>query len=190
MNLLFNLQHACQHSHWEDLGYVYINIKNEDVEMDYGVLQVFFQAFEALSPDTVGESFESFTSKLINCVEEEMQEADPDRSPSSSLDEFDKQFIGQLGMALIYVCYSKKCFTQGYNILHVLHNLSINYALYIGEFGVQQRPLTTAQVPLAAADICLNLDEPVYTSALCTPVLWRYFVAQTMVVQQMTVALG
>ena len=166
MNLFFNLQHASQHNRWEDLGYVYINMKNEDVEMDYGVLEVFFQAFEAFSPDTIGESFDTFTSKVTNCVEEGMPEADPDRSPSSSLDEFDKQFIGQLGVALMYFCYSKKCFTQGYNVLHVLHNLGINYALYSGEFGVQRRPLTTTEVSLTAADICLNLDEPVYTSAL------------------------
>ena len=37
-----------------------------------------------------------------------MPEADPDCSPSSSLDEFEKQFIGQLGVALMYFCYSKK----------------------------------------------------------------------------------
>ena len=43
MNLLFNLQHANQHNRWEDLGHVYINMKNEDVEMDYGVLEVFFK---------------------------------------------------------------------------------------------------------------------------------------------------
>ena len=83
-------------------------MKNEDVEMDYGVLEVFFQAFEAFSPDTVGESLKRFTSKLTNCVEEGMPEVDPDRSPSSSLDEFEKQFIGQLGVALMYFCYSKK----------------------------------------------------------------------------------
>ena len=37
---------------------------------------------------TVGKSFERFTFKLTNCVEEGMPEADPDRSPSFSLDEF------------------------------------------------------------------------------------------------------
>ena len=57
---------------------------------------------------TVGESFERFTFKLTNCVEEGMPGADPDRSPSSSLDEFKKQFMGQLGVALMYFCYSKK----------------------------------------------------------------------------------
>ena len=139
MNMLFMFQHASQHNRWEDLGYVYINMKNEDVEMDYGVLEVFFKAFETFSPDTVGESFERFTSKITNCVEEEMPEADPDHNASSSIDEFDKQFVGQLGVALLYFCYSKQCFTQGYNVLHVLQNLSINYALYSSEFGVQQR---------------------------------------------------
>ena len=48
----------------------------------------------------------------------------------------------------------------------VLHNFSINYSLYCGEFGVQKRALTTSEVALTAADICLNINEPLHGSAL------------------------
>lgn len=141
-------------------------MKNEDVEIDSGVLGAFYQAFETFCPDAVGDCFERFASKLRYYLEEGMPEAAPNRSPSSSLDDGDKDFIGQLGVALMYFCYSKQCFTQGYNVLHVLHNFSINYSFYSGEFGMQKRPLTTTEVALTAADMCLHLDEPAYTSTL------------------------
>lgn len=141
-------------------------MKNEDVEIDSGVLEAFYQAFETFCPDAVGDCFERFASKLRYYLEEGMPEAAPNRSPSSSLDDGDKDFIGQLGVALMYFCYSKQCFTQGYNVLHVLHNFSINYSFYSGEFGMQKRPLTTTEVALTAADMCLHLDEPAYTSTL------------------------
>lgn len=69
-------------------------------------------------------------------------------------------------LALMSYCHQKKLFSQGYNVLHVLHNFSINYSLYTGEFGIQQRPLSTTEVSLTAADICLHLDTPASTSAL------------------------
>lgn len=141
-------------------------MKNEDVEIDSGVLEAFYQAFETFCPDAVGDCFERFASKVRYYLDEGMPEAAPNRSPSSSLDDGDKDFIGQLGVALMYFCYSKQCFAQGYNVLHVLHNFSINYSFYSGEFGMQKRLLTTTEVALTAADMCLHLDEPAYTSAL------------------------
>ena len=161
------LQHASQHNNWEELGYVYINMKNEGVEIASSVFENFYQAFENCFPlDSIGEGFQKFASKVLQILEEGMPELAPDHSPSSSLDEGDRQFIGELGVALMYVCYKKQHFTQGYTVLHVLHNYSINYSLYSGEFGIQKRPLTTTEVALTAADICLNLEEPLYASAL------------------------
>ena len=62
---------------------------------------------------TVGKSFERFTFKLTNCVEEGMPEADPDRSPSFYLDEFK------------VVCTSKKRKLRLFvkNIFHRISNL-------------------------------------------------------------------
>lgn len=161
------LQHASQKESWEDLGHVYISMKNEDVEIDSDVLEAFYQAFETFCPaDTIGDCFDKFASKIHDYLKEGMPEPDPECSPSTSLDNGDKDFIGQLGVALMYFCWHNQCFAQGYNVLHVLHNLSINYSLYSGEFGIQKRPLTTTEVSLTAADICLHLEEPVYTSAL------------------------
>ena len=161
------LQHASQKESWEDLGLVYINMKNEDVEVDSGVLEAFYQEFETICPaDTIGDCFDKFASKICDYLKEGMPEPDPECSPSASLDDGDKDFIGQLGVALMYLCCHNQCFAQGYNVLHVLHNFSINYSFYSGEFGIQKRPLTTTEVSLTAADICLQLEEPVYTSAL------------------------
>ena len=141
-------------------------MKNENVEIDYGMLQAFYNAFETNCLQTVGECFEKFSSQIHHHLEKRIPNPDPDRSPSALLDDDDKYFLGQLGVALMYLSYSKQLFNQGYTVLHVLHNFSINYSLYSGEFGAQGRPLTTTEVALTAADICLNLNEPVYSSAL------------------------
>ncbi|KAJ7389899.1 testis- and ovary-specific PAZ domain-containing protein 1 [Desmophyllum pertusum] len=160
------IKHASEHNSWEDLGYVYVNMKNEDVEIDHDVLQTFFQAFGTYCPETVGECFEKFSSKIQQCLEQRMPNPEPDHSPSACFDDDDKYVIGQLGVALMYLSYSKQLFSQGYTVLHVLHNFSINYSLYSGEFGVQQRPLTTIEVALTATDICLCIPKPLYSSAL------------------------
>ncbi|XP_068746754.1 uncharacterized protein [Montipora capricornis] len=161
------LKHASQNKSWQDHGQIYIDMKNEDVELDSSVLRAFYQAFEEYSSDTIGDSFDKFASKVQFCFEKEgLASVDPEGSPSSFLDVNDKYFFGQLGVALMYYCYQKKSYSQGYNVLHVLHNFSINYSLYTGEFGSQQRPLTTTEVSLTAADICLHLDTPAYSSAL------------------------
>lgn len=160
------MQHASEQQRWEDLGYVYLNMKDENVEIDFGVLQAFFHAFETNCTQTLGECFEKFSSNIHHRLEQRMPNAEPDRSPSALLDDDDKYFFGQLGVALMYLSYSKQLFDQGYSVLHVLHNFSINYSLYCAEFGVQGRPLTTIEVALTAADICLNVNEPVYSSAL------------------------
>lgn len=146
---------------------MYISMKNEDVEMDTSVMKAFYQAFQTHSADAIGDNFDQFASKVRACLEKEpVAESDPERSPSSFLDVNDKCFFGQMGVALMSYCHQKKLFSQGYNVLHVLHNFSINYSLYTGEFGIQQRPLSTTEVSLTAADICLHLDTPAATSAL------------------------
>lgn len=160
------MQHASEQQSWEELGYVYVNMKNEEVEIDYDLLQAFYRAFETNCPQTVGECFEKFSLKIHHHLEQRMPNPGPDCSPSALLDDDDKFFLGQLGVALMYLTYSKQLFSQGYTVLHVLHNFSINYSLYSGEFGVQKRALTTAEVALTAADICLNNNEPLYSSAL------------------------
>ena len=159
-------QHASEQNSWEDLGFVYVAMKNEDVDTDYDVLQAFFQAFEGHYVQTVGENFEKFGSNIHHHLEQAMPKSEPDCSPSDFLDDDDKHFIGQLGVALMYLTYSQKLFNQGYTVLHVLHNFSINYSMYTGECGVQQRPLTPCEVALTAADICLNQSQPLYSSAL------------------------
>ena len=160
------MQHASEHQSWEDLGYVYVNMKNEELDIDYDVLQAFYHAFEANCPQTVGECFEKFSVKIHHHLEQRMPNLGPDCSPSALLDDDDKFFLGQLGVALMYLMYSKQLFSQGYTVLHVLHNYSINYSLYSGEFGVQKRALTTTEVALTAADICLNINGPLHSSAL------------------------
>lgn len=165
VDVLILLQHASQHKSWEDLGCVYINMKNEHVEIDSNAVAPFYQAFETFCPDTIGESYKKFVSKVCHVLGG-VPESDPDRSPSSSLDDGDKYFIGHLGVALMYFCCHNKSFAQGYKVLHELHNFSINYSLYSGEVGFQQRPLTTTEVSLTAADICLHLEQPAYASAL------------------------
>lgn len=160
------LQHASEHQSWEDLGYVYVNMKNEELEIDYDVLQAFYHAFEANCPQTVGECFEKFSLKIHYHLEQRIPNLEPDSSPSALLDDDDKFFLGQLGVALMYLMYSKQLFSQGYTVLHVLHNFSINYSLYSGEFGVQKRALTTTEVALTASDICLNINGPLHSSAL------------------------
>ncbi|XP_078357548.1 uncharacterized protein LOC144642464 isoform X2 [Oculina patagonica] len=160
------IKHASEQQRWEDLGYVYVAMKDENVEIDFGVLEAFFHAFENNCTQTLGECFEKFSSKIHHYLEQRMPNPEPGQSPSALLDDDDKYFFGQLGVALMYLSYSKQLFNQGYSVLHVLHNLSINYSLYTAEFGVQGRPLTTTEVALTAADMCLRLNEPVYSSAL------------------------
>lgn len=163
--VLVILQHASEHQMWEDLGFVYVSMKSETVEFDYSALQAFFHAFETNCPQTLGECFEKFSSKIYHHLEQNMPNPEPDRSPSAVLDDDDKYFIGQLGVALMNLSYTKQLFLQGYSVLHVLHKYDINYVSYSGEFGVQGRPLTTAQVALTAADICLHLDNTLHSSA-------------------------
>ena len=164
---LLLLQHAGQHQSWEDLGLVYISMKNEEVEMDTSVMKAFYQTFQTHSADAIGDRFDQFASKVRACLEKEpLADSNPESSPSSFLDVNDKCFFGEIGVALMSYCHQKKLFSQGYNVLHVLHNFSINYSLYTGEFGIQQRPLSTTEVSLTAADICLHLDTPASTSAL------------------------
>ncbi|XP_029209578.2 uncharacterized protein LOC114973339 isoform X2 [Acropora millepora] len=161
------IKHAGQHQSWEDLGLVYISMKNEEVEMDTPVMKAFYQAFQTHSADAIGDRFDQFASKVRACLEKEpLADSNPESSPSSFLDVNDKCFFGEIGVALMSYCHQKKLFSQGYNVLHVLHNFSINYSLYTGEFGIQQRPLSTTEVSLTAADICLHLDTPASTSAL------------------------
>ena len=141
-------------------------MKDEEVEIDYDVLEAYYHAFEANCPQTVGECFEKFSLKIQHHLEQRMPNLEPDCSPSALLDNDDKYFLGQLGVALMHLTYSKQLFSQGYTVLHVLHNFSINYSLYSGEFGAQKRALTTTEVALTAADICLNINEPLHSSAL------------------------
>ena len=159
-------QHASQQNCWEDLGFVYVAMKNEDVDIDSEVLKAFFQSFEANHIQTVGENFEKFCNKIHHHLEQTVPNTEPDSSPSASLDDDDKRFIGELGVAIMYLTYFKQLFDQGYSVLHVLHNFSINYSIYAGEFGVQKRPLTSSEVALTAADICLSLSQPLHSSAL------------------------
>ena len=110
-------QHASEHQSWEDLGYVYVSMKNEELEIDYDVLKAFYDAFEANCPQTVGECFEKFSLKIHHHLEQRMPNLEPDSSPSALLDEDDKFFLGRLGVALMYLCYSKQLFNQGYTVL-------------------------------------------------------------------------
>ncbi|XP_022802629.1 uncharacterized protein LOC111340108 isoform X3 [Stylophora pistillata] len=161
------IKHASEQNSWEDLGSVYVAMKNEDVDVDLGVLlKVFFESFEVNSVQTVGENFGKFCDKIHQHLKQTVPSSEPDSSPSASLDDDDKRFIGELGVAIMYLTYIKQLFDQGYSVLHVLHNFSINYAMYTGEFGVQKKPLTSCQVALTAADICLSISQPLHSSAL------------------------
>ena len=132
-------------------------MKKEAVEINISVVESFYQSFQNFcAADTVGQSFKRFAERIERNLKETMAE----------LDEVDKEFIGQIGVALMYLCYRSKHFSQGREILHPLHNLGINYYRYSGEFGLQQRPLTAAEVVLTAVDICLNLEKPAYDDAL------------------------
>lgn len=149
-------QSASQQNRWEDLGYVYVSMKKEAVEINNSVVESFYQSFQNFcAADSFGQSFKRFAERIERNLEE-----------MAELDEVDKEFIGQIGVALMFLCYRNKHFSQGREILYPLHKLGINYYLYSGEFGLQQRPLTAAEVVLTAVDICLSLEEPAYDDAL------------------------
>ena len=150
-------QCVSQQNSWEDLGYVYVSMRKEAVEINNSVIESFYQSFQTFcAADTIGQSFERFAEGIERNLKETMAE----------LDKVDKELIGQIGVALMYFCYRSKHFIQGRQILYLLHKLGIDYYLYSGEFGLQQRPLTATEVVLTAVDICLNLEKPAYDDAL------------------------
>ena len=140
-------------------------MKNEEVVVDDGTLQVFYESFVSNCPSTVGDCFEVFVKKINQLLDIRKQHLTPDHNPGDSFDEETKMLVGQLGVAFLSFCHERLNFLQGYGVLHVLHDFGINYSRYNSAFRLHQRPLSSSGVALLAADTCLKLDQPLYSSA-------------------------
>ena len=112
----------------------------------------------ALTDNCTGNAdviFTEFLSKLQGCLED----VNPQRrfaSPGASFEEQDKLLVGHIGISMMQLCHSNLAFTEGYTVLHKLHECRVLYSQPDKGFGSVVQ-LSTAGVALLAADICLKV---------------------------------
>lgn len=102
-------------------------MKNDKIPVCNEMLRVFYSSFTSFT--NIGESLSSF----VAIIDIQLDDPDCDEAESrESLDSEDHKFIGELGVALMQLCRTHHRLDEGYLVLHVLHQYSINYFQYPG----------------------------------------------------------
>lgn len=124
-------QKATEDNNYEELARIYVSMKNDSIPVCNEMLEMFYSSF--ITFKKIGESLSSFVAII------DIQLDNPDSSELESretLDMDDHKFIGELGVALMQFCSKSQRLDDGYLVLHVLHQYSINYFQFPGRCGI------------------------------------------------------
>ncbi|XP_032240135.2 uncharacterized protein LOC5514676 isoform X1 [Nematostella vectensis] len=157
------IEKVAEEAEWEDLADIYSEMKAKKVPIEREMLFLFYRAFLMTGAKDVGDAFPVFVSVLDQVVNEDNES---DASAGEVFDTNEQTLIGQLGVALMQECFGLQEFQDGYNILHTLHQYSINYSQYSANFIPNLPPLSPSSVAMLAVEICLSIQGPQYDSAL------------------------
>lgn len=122
------LQKATEESSCEELAVIYVSMKNDNIPVCNEMLEMFYSSLITFT--NIGESLSSF----VAIIDIQLDNPDsPELESRESFDTEDHKFIGELGVALMQFCSSSQRLDEGYLVLHVLHQYSINYFQFPGK---------------------------------------------------------
>ena len=143
---------------------VYTEMKSAGVTIEQDVIMYICAAFTSNGAKDSSVIFNQFLSKLQDCLKQ-IQPSAGVATPGFAFDENDKYLVGEIGICLVNQCHSAEDFTEGYRVLHKLHEHQIYYLHPNMGFGSVSQ-LSPSGVAILAADTCLKAAPPQHEGAM------------------------
>eukprot|EP00794_Sanderia_malayensis_P005169 gene5169-5821_t len=141
----------------KDLYKTFISMRKKNVVIDDQILRFIYASLVEFP----SERFEQLSDLVKNELPGQLAIKDDDENDDTLnslqlLSDDDQEILGRLGVGLMIHCNGEGLFTESHRILHQLHNLQINYAMFGLSFQQHIPDMTHCEVTVMAIDLCLK----------------------------------